>query len=91
VSDGSRTATGWIAIRVVRDDDDDHHDGSAGIAEYSTDPNVALIHIDWNGTAGSDFTSLPVNQADWLSEFLSIQRPDARTLAEITGLVVRME
>jgi Bacterial Ig domain len=85
VSDGSLTATGWIDINVVR-----NYDCGASIVVHSNDPNVAPVTIDWNGTAGIAFMSLPVNQADWLPGFLGFSLPDPRSLAEITGLVVRV-
>ena len=87
LSDGSLSATGWVAIRVV---DDEEEDGSASIVVRSTDPNAAPVTIDWDGTAGSDFMNLAVNQADWPPEFLGFAQSGARSLAEITGLVVRV-
>ena len=126
VSDGSLTASGWIAINVLREDDDCHndhghhngfdhdhhndngfdhdkhkgyagnnhddrgHDRGASIVVRSTDSNAAPGSIDWNGSAGSDFMRLPVTQPDWLAQSLGIPQPDRRSLAEITGLVVRL-
>jgi hypothetical protein len=110
VSDGSLSATAWIAVNVTRDEDDCHNDKGnhhgydhgehkgytggdgrgASIVVRSTDPNAAPVSIDWNGTASSEFTSLPVNQADWLPQSLGIPQLDKRSLAEITGLVVRI-
>ena len=110
VSDGSLSATAWIAVNVARDEDDCHNDKGnhhgydhgehkgyasgddrgASIVVRSTDPNAAPVSIDWNGSAGSDFTSLLVNQAEWLPLSLGIPQPDRRSLAEITGLVVRI-
>lgn len=36
-------------------------------------------------------SGLPLDQPDWLAEVLGIPQPDNRTLAEITGLMVRIE
>jgi VCBS repeat-containing protein len=115
VSDGSLTATGWIAINVLRDgghcdhhhdNDSSHHNGidhsehkgyrggdddcGARIVVRSVDPKAAPVKIDWNGKPGKDFLSLPVNQPDWLAQSLGIPQADKRSLAEITGLVVRI-
>ena len=54
-------------------------------------PKAAPVTVDWNGSASSEFTSLPVNQPDWLPQFLGIPQPDKRSLAEITVLVVRVK
>ncbi|MGP1680621.1 MAG: Ig-like domain-containing protein, partial [Burkholderiales bacterium] len=127
VSDGSLSATGWIGINVVREEDErDHHHGDdsghhngdddgehkayagsagnngnngdgdgedrgASIVVRSSDPNAAPITIDWNGSASSNFTNLRVTQPDWLAQSLGIPQPDKRSLAEITGLVVRLK
>ena len=91
VSDGSLTTTGWIAVKVLRDEDEGYHDHhGACIVVRSTDPNAAPVSIDWTGSAGSNFMGLPVNQADWLPQFQGIPQLDTRSLAEITGLVVRV-
>ena len=66
------------------------HERGASIVVRSIDPNATPVSIDWNGSAGSDFMSLPVTQPDWLAQSLGIPQPDRRSLAEITGLVVRI-
>ena len=92
VSDGSLIGTGRISIQVVRPDGYGHDDDrDACIVVRSTDPNAAPVNINWNGRPGDEFISLPVNQPDWLPGFLGSAQPDNRTLAEITGLVVRIE
>ena len=66
------------------------HERGASIVVRSTDLNAAPVSIDWNGSAGSDFMNLTVNQAEWLPQSLGIPQPDKRSLAEITGVVVRI-
>ena len=56
----------------------------------TTDPKAAPVKIDWNGKSGKDFLGLPVNRPDWLPGSLGIPQADKRSLAEITGLVVRI-
>ena len=57
----------------------------------SKDPNASPFEIDWGGRPDRGFMSRPVDQPGWLPEFLGIPQPDRRSLAEITGLVVRVE
>lgn len=66
-------------------------DRGACIMVRSIDPKAVPVKIDWNSKAGNNFTSLPLNQPDWLPEFLGIPQPDRKTLAEITGLVVTVK
>ena len=49
------------------------------------------IRVDWSGKPHADFMNAKLNQPEWLPEFLGIPQPDRRSLAEITGLVVRIE
>ena len=91
----SLTDTGVISVEVLPvsqhhdDDDDDPH--GACIVVHSKDPNASPFDIDWDSRPDERFMSLPIDQPAWLPEFLGVPPRDDRSLAEITGLVVKVE
>lgn len=70
----------------------DTSDGqTASIIVRSVNPADGTVTIDWDGMPDGGLRDMPVDQPTWLAEVLGIPLPDQRTLAEITGLIVRIE
>lgn len=53
--------------------------------------SVSTVSIDWDGAPDGGLRDMPLDPPAWLAEVLGIPQPDRRTLAEITGLIVRIE
>ena len=104
VSDGVLTDTGVISLFVQEDEevggcitvnsglayhpgDMDNATGDLIILNQSGSSG-STVSIDWEGSApdlGGEFAT------DWIADYFANQRMDSRSLAEMTGLVVKSE
>jgi hypothetical protein len=73
------------------EDADSSNGQTASIIVRSVNPEEGTVTIDWEGAPNGELLDMPLDQPEWLAEVLGIPQPDNRTLAEITGLIVRMD
>ena len=103
VSDGTLTDSGVIALFVQEDEEGggcitvrsglayhlgDTDDAGHFIVLNQNSSSCSTANIDWEGCApelGGEFAT------DWIADYFANQRMDSRSLAEMTGLVVKSE